>query len=53
MNESAIKNAVQRIKAGEDPEKVLWFVYHLGETEGMLKMASVAEEELLKMAEAA
>lgn len=52
MNPS-IQNAVERIKAGEDPLLVLDFIYHLGETEGMLKMAGVAEEEMAKLLEAA
>jgi hypothetical protein len=49
----AIQNAVARLKAGEDPKSVLEFIYRLGETEGMLKMAQVAEEELTKVLEAA
>jgi hypothetical protein len=49
----AIQNAVARLKAGEDPVSVLRFIYALGETEGMLKMAHVAEDEMTKLLEAA
>jgi hypothetical protein len=52
-NHEAIQNAVDRIKSGENPESVLRFIYHLGETEGMLKMARTAENAVLKLLEAA
>jgi hypothetical protein len=52
-NHEAIQNAVDRLKSGENPESVLRFIYHLGETEGMLKMARTAENAVLKLLEVA
>lgn len=48
-NEPAIKSAINSLKAGDDPETIVRFIYHLGETEGMLKMARVAEEEMVNL----
>jgi hypothetical protein len=53
VNEPAIKNAINSLKAGDDPETIVRFIYHLGETEGMLKMARSAENAVLKLLEAA
>jgi hypothetical protein len=53
VNEPAIKNAVNSLKAGDDPETIIRFVYNLGYTDGMLTMAGKAEEQLKEVLKAA